>query len=341
MENKLIMSIIVPIYNGERYLQRCIDSIKVQSNKNWELILIDDGSRDGTASICEKNVEGDQRIQYYYQENQGVSVARNNGVLKATGNIIVFVDADDVISDKLVETIIANWDTDMDVMLFDYYRTENNNRELKKIIIKKGECTSDDLILSTCFVYEDEASQNQNNGGVLGKAFRRGLLLENKLFFRKEMFLCEDRVFNLECYRNSKKCYNLAVPLYEYCINESSVTSKTNKGNREYAERIIENFEEYRKIILPILLERQEKNELYLKAIYCEYIYILKLILWISESVEEGLKDELWSYANRIVKLLKETKKVSNTKIQDDMLVWLCDKRMYRIIQIIIRLRKN
>ncbi|EPW58724.1 hypothetical protein SAG0092_00090 [Streptococcus agalactiae BSU252] len=91
-----LISIIVPVYNGEIYIGRCLDSILEQTYQNLEIIIIDDGSSDRTGDICEKYLLEDRRIKYFYQENRGQSVARNNGVLRCTGDWIAFLDSDDV-----------------------------------------------------------------------------------------------------------------------------------------------------------------------------------------------------------------------------------------------------
>ena len=98
-------SIIVPVYNIEKYIEECINSIKVQSYDKWELILVDDGSTDGSGEICKNYASDDSRITYYYKENSGQSDARNLGVTKATGDYLLFVDGDDYISECALENV--------------------------------------------------------------------------------------------------------------------------------------------------------------------------------------------------------------------------------------------
>lgn len=98
-----VISVIVPVYNAEKYLNRCIDSILDQTFKDFELILVDDGSKDSSGDICEKYAGLDQRIKVIHQENKGQAAARNLGVINASGEWIAFVDADDMIQQQMLE----------------------------------------------------------------------------------------------------------------------------------------------------------------------------------------------------------------------------------------------
>lgn len=101
-----IVSIIVPIYNGEQYLTRCIESVYAQTYNDWELILVDDGSTDATAAIARKQALNDIRIRFIQQKNQGVSVARNAGMAAASGTYLTFVDSDDWLEPYYLETLL-------------------------------------------------------------------------------------------------------------------------------------------------------------------------------------------------------------------------------------------
>ena len=103
MNQSELVSIIVPIYNSEKYLNDCLKSIQKQTYHNIEILLIDDGSQDNSLVICEEVGVLDDRIKIYHQENQGVSAARNRGIELAKGKYILFIDSDDMIIDNMVE----------------------------------------------------------------------------------------------------------------------------------------------------------------------------------------------------------------------------------------------
>ena len=105
---RALVSVIVPIYNREKYLSRCIDSILNQTYKNIEIILINDGSTDRTKEICDEYKRKDSRIRVYHIENHGVSYARNLGIKNSNGKYIQFVDSDDYIDEKMIEILVNN-----------------------------------------------------------------------------------------------------------------------------------------------------------------------------------------------------------------------------------------
>lgn len=122
-----VVSIIVPIYNAEKYLNECIDSIINQSYPEIEIILINDGSTDKSDEICKRYEELDKRIKYIYKENEGVSIARNTGIKISTGEWITFLDADDKAELNMCERFISNLrNSESDIYLFNHYRIFGN-----------------------------------------------------------------------------------------------------------------------------------------------------------------------------------------------------------------------
>lgn len=134
MKNDLV-SIIVPVYNVEKYVSKCIDSLLKQTYKNIEIVLVNDGSKDNSYKICEELSKKDNRIHLYTKENGGLSSARNFGIKKASGKFITFVDSDDYISDTFVETLYVNLvDTNADISCCGYQMIYDN----KIIYINNG-----------------------------------------------------------------------------------------------------------------------------------------------------------------------------------------------------------
>ena len=115
-EKNIIISVIVPIYNVEEYLEECLESIRQQTFTEIEVILVNDGSTDGSRQICERYCEKDNRFKLINQENQGQSVARNRGVKESIGQFIMFVDSDDVIKENIVEVLFSYMKEDVDIV---------------------------------------------------------------------------------------------------------------------------------------------------------------------------------------------------------------------------------
>ena len=127
------ISIIVPIFNAEKYINKCIDSLLNQTKKELEIILVNDGSTDNTENII-KNYK-DKRIKYYKNKNQGIGKSRNFGITKATGKYIMFIDSDDYIEDNACELLFEKAEKDnLDIVICDFYREFDNGTKTKDII---------------------------------------------------------------------------------------------------------------------------------------------------------------------------------------------------------------
>lgn len=130
---KELISVIIPVYNVENYLKRCIDSIITQTYKNIEIIIVNDGSTDGCQQICEEYQRNDTRIKLINKENGGLSDARNKGLKYATGKYIGFVDSDDFIENDMYETLYTNLvKTDADISICNYLKIKESSEKINK-----------------------------------------------------------------------------------------------------------------------------------------------------------------------------------------------------------------
>ena len=132
MSDKLI-SIIVPIYNKEKYISKCLDSILQQDYYNFEIIIIDDGSTDNSSHIVKDYCSKNKNIKYYFQTNQGVSAARNKGLDLVSGEYIIFIDADDYISKKFISNFVLKKSINDDIVIAGLSKYFYNNIFLEKI----------------------------------------------------------------------------------------------------------------------------------------------------------------------------------------------------------------
>ena len=147
-----MISVIVPVYNVEEYLEECLESIKNQTYSNIEVILVNDGSTDNSQAICERYCQQDPRFHLINQENQGQSVARNNGVAASTGELITFVDSDDVVSAKYLENLYAYMTEEIDLIECEYRVTRTVFDTLKELenpqIVFEG--NSEEVVIKCC-----------------------------------------------------------------------------------------------------------------------------------------------------------------------------------------------
>lgn len=191
-------SIVVPVYNAEKWLKRCIHSIRHQSFTNYEVILVNDGSQDASESICLKYAEEDSRVVYIKQKNQGVSVARNNGIKHSTGEYIVFLNNDDYLNTECLKIIKENVSEEPDIVMLEY--REVTSKEDIDHMIKTEFCTVKTTLLENQGEYLqkellcpiDSSLRGISIVFPWGKAYKKSFLLDNNLLFDSDIKLCED-----------------------------------------------------------------------------------------------------------------------------------------------------
>lgn len=138
------ISVIIPVYNAENYVGRCIESVQAQTYNNWQMILVDDGSKDKSLEICQKYADVDDRISVIHQENAGPGIARNTGIAKTSGNYVVFIDSDDYIEKDYFQLLSKH---DEDVVFINVRDVDEDGRVLKEDFMAKNKNLSIETIL--------------------------------------------------------------------------------------------------------------------------------------------------------------------------------------------------
>lgn len=213
-----LVSIIVPAYNYNQYIQENIESILCQSHKNFEVIYIDDGSTDNSVEILRAYAGKDDRIRIIQQENHGVSYARNTGLKAARGAYITFADSDDYIDPRYVEVLLNSMkeaDADISCCGLVLHRPD---RTIPLHGDKKTEVWSNEEALVRLITGKSVEPS------VWAKMFRREVL--EGVYFNTSIKYNEDYLFDLCAFLNSKKTVFCGVPLYHYVLHENSATTK-------------------------------------------------------------------------------------------------------------------
>lgn len=231
------VSIIVPVYNVEQYLSRCLDSIINQTFQNLEIICINDGSTDHSLQILEQYKEKDSRINVVNKENEGISKARNLGIKKATGEYLTFVDSDDWLELNFIEVLYEKaLETNCDLVLSSYVRSYPD-RELNKNIDLRDNClfneqeTKEIVLRKLIGPTKEELAYPENLDSLVtvwSKLYKTSNIKDHNINFIDTNFIgtAEDLVFNVEVFLHSKSSYFINLPLYHYWkANESSFTS--------------------------------------------------------------------------------------------------------------------
>jgi glycosyltransferase involved in cell wall biosynthesis len=215
--NNPVLSIIIPVYNVQKYLSKCIDSILTQTFRNFELILINDGSDDGSAEICKQYERKDKRIKYINKNNGGVSSARNLGLKLAIGEYIGFVDGDDWIEvdmyEKLIDFIKIK---QADIAVGGYIKNYGDKTEM---MFCKGTATIFDSIKGLINMLE----QVYFGWEIVDKIYKRDLF--KNIFFNENSYVCEDLLMMWYLFKKSKIIAYIPLYKYHYFYRTDSVTN--------------------------------------------------------------------------------------------------------------------
>lgn len=217
------VSIIVPIYNAAGTIQRCVDSILKQDFQDYELILVNDGSRDESPAILDQYALADSRIQVIHKDNAGVSTARNTALDVAKGEYIQFLDADDWITTDATKMMVrAMEDRDADLVVTDFYRV------VGKHVARKGDIEEEDVMDLKTFADHMMSNPADFYYGVLwNKMYKRSIIEGNHLRMNPEVSWCEDFLFNMEYLLHCSRIYALQVPTYYYVKTEGSLVNQS------------------------------------------------------------------------------------------------------------------
>lgn len=246
MIEKEKVSIIIPIYNAEKYLEDCVNSVIDQTYSNLQIILVNDGSTDKSWNICQRLKGQDNRIEIFSQSNSGVSVARNKGLDVSNGKWIMFVDPDDFLDEDIVTDLVSKMDDNTDIVSCACYGIENKKKYRAHFFKKSCQFSTDkiDLFLQLLNVSYGQTGKVFTAIGVpWGKIYRKTFLEKNNLKFDPALRRMQDNIFNMSAFFYARNIIYLDKPLYYYRLN--------NIGN--YNDR---HLNELNNIFLPVIRER-------------------------------------------------------------------------------------
>ncbi len=214
MENKF--SIIVPVYNAEKYILECLESIANQENANFEVILINDGSTDNSKIICEKFCQKDKRFKLINQDNLGVSKTRNRALQLVTGKYIIFVDADDILKKNALKEIFEHA-TNKQLVCYGYTKMYKNKNENENVLLIDS---TDDFNK----IEREIVLENSIGGYLWNKMFLTSIIKKNNIQFKEDINYCEDLLFVAEYLSSISKVIYINKSLYYYRMRKNSLT---------------------------------------------------------------------------------------------------------------------
>lgn len=276
METKTL-SIIVPVYNVEKYLHRCLDSIRAQTFTEWECILVDDGSSDASGTICDEYAAKDTRFRVIHQGNAGPGAARNAGLDAAQGEWIGFVDSDDWI------------DCDTYRKALETAREKDSDLVQWELVMEYPEKSVPNRCHPSGF-FDDASSGIYWRSVVYASIFKRKIIQEHRIAFPVDSFLSEDALFNCQYYLHSERCYYFGECLYHFRQNPSSLTHRSDRSMLIGKKKVIERIDR-------LLCGRAQG---YVQKIKCNHK--VQALLWLDRPDYELFRD-LWPETRHIVTL--------------------------------------
>lgn len=258
-----LVSVVVPVYNVEKYINKCIDSIINQTYKNLEIFLIDDGSTDNSGRICDECAEKDERINVIHKKNGGVSSARNFGIQEASGKWITFIDSDDWVEKNFCERLINEAKkNDADVALCAYNRVTDSKFEKINANSKIVACDRKEYLINTL-------NPQTGFGFCHMKLYKHNVIKDIR--FDTDLKVGEDALFNEKISRNLSKAIYVGESLYNYRINESSVV-------RRYDEKYVEKYLKAIKTTKEYIFKNHPNDEEIIQNYYNFVAYHILLI---------------------------------------------------------------
>lgn len=259
-----LVTIIVPVYNGQKSIERCLCSIRNQTYHNIEVLVVNDGSCDHTEQVLKKFEQSDKRFRIIRKENSGVSDSRNTAILQAKGDFLQFVDCDDWIVRDATESLVrAVYNYQCDMVIADFYRV------IGHMVTHKGDIPVSGSITRKQYAeYMMKAPANFYYGVLWNKFFRTGIIRHHGLLCSDALDWCEDFQFNLEYLQYVNRIYVLQKPVYYYVKTKGSlVDTKIDLPTTVRTKRIL--FDYYKELYQS--LELYEKNRLRIQTFYLQF----------------------------------------------------------------------
>lgn len=341
------ISFIVPVYSVEPYIRQCIESLQGQTYKDIEIILVDDGSPDQSGEICESYARYDERIRVIRQKNQGVSAARNRGMLEASGEWICFIDADDAVNTNLCADFLPFMLQDLQVCFFNHREVKNDNFpnivEVSRRFDNVAELTREDFqefqIAAFNRDYHGRYDYHKVKLSTPCKFFRKDFLLQHDIRFPVGVPTGEDCLFNLQVYRYAKRGVFLDYAPYLHRVWSNSVSQKYNPEVFHDFVLLHQKIEEY--------IKSDSKPERYEKVYAQRCIWSLGFCCLLDychpnnpKSYQTRKGDFLNALQSNMGKMAMEAD-LNNFYFEKRVLFWLIKKRYFALVNILCLLKRK
>lgn len=325
--NEYKLSIIVPVYGVEKYIDKCLNSLVKQSLKEIEIIVVNDGTKDNSQKIIDKYVKKyPDKIKSYIKENGGQGSARNYGLKKATGEYIGYVDSDDFVEKDMYKKL--------------YNKAKENNYD---IVVCGNYNVSEDYQNKNIDAFINNYNTDLENiffgkMAVWNKIYKRDILIKNKLEFKEKVWY-EDLAFTLKAIMNSNTFAFIDEPLYDYLIREGSTMNNSN------VQRNLEILDAFNDILSYIQHNKKEEYFSKIEFLAIDHIYISAIVRVLKAEADDKIKREtinkLIDYMNKKFPNYKNNKYINTLSKNRKIIYKLINIKMYGLINLIFKVKKG
>lgn len=325
--NKCKLSIIVPVYGVEKYIDKCLNSLVKQSLKEIEIIVVNDGTKDNSQKIIDKYVKKyPDKIKSYIKENGGQGSARNYGLKKTTGEYIGYVDSDDFVEKDMYKKL--------------YNKAKENNYD---IVVCGNYNVSEDYQNKNIDAFINNYNTDLENiffgkMAVWNKIYKRDILIKNKLEFKEKVWY-EDLAFTLKAIMNSNTFAFIDEPLYDYLIREGSTMNNSN------VQRNLEILDAFNDILSYIQHNKKEEYFSKIEFLAIDHIYISAIVRVLKAEADDKVKREtinkLLDYMNKKFPNYKNNKYINTLSKNRKIIYKLINIKMYGLINLIFKVKKG
>lgn len=288
-----MFSIIVPVYNVEKYLVECLESLKNQTSKNYEVILINDGSTDNSKEICEKYAINNKNFTMYSKKNGGLSDARNYGIKRAKGEYVLFVDSDDYVDKYTIENytkLVTSMEKKIDIIIGNAWVLSCNTKKLYNETLENNQ-----YLITGKKYYISSLKKGNLHVPTWLHIFNREFLLKNNLFFKKGIFH-EDEEHTVRAYLKADTIFKTNVTHYFYRIRSGSImkNSKNIETRIKDLKSIFNDLEHRIKLLNDKDLLREYEN--YWVSVFLHYAFEEKISLGTNKEINRRI---IWTLKTR------------------------------------------
>lgn len=232
-----IITVVVPVYNIEKCIDRCVNSILAQSFQNFELLLVDDGCTDSSGTICDHYAEKDSRVKVFHKPNGGVSSARNKGIEEAHGEYICFIDSDDWVDNDYLKIYMDANPEKYDVVLQSFFfEYENTGLCIPQILPEK------EILKASELEFFLEYTDGVHNGFLWHRLFHTNVIKKYNIRFPENVSYAEDGIFFLNYISKVSTCYITDRAGYHYFIRKNSLTGQGKKLSKDIYTFLLDNY---------------------------------------------------------------------------------------------------